>query len=476
MLQYCQVTATDPSVLAGGTIRMKKLGLVVSAVCISFGLSAISHAQVSKQQADQLRTTLTPFGGERAGNKDGSIPPWRGGIQFPPKSYKQPGQHHPDPFPSDEPLFVITAQNMAKYADHLSEGQKGLFKTYPETFKMPIYKSRRTASAPQWIYDNTYNNAMSASLVEGGNGIRNAIGGIPFPIAQNGLEAIWNHNTRWRGEYGIRRASEVAVQRDGDYSLITTQAEIDYNYYKRGMTPGELNNILIYYLSFTKAPARLAGGAVLAHETMNQVEEPRQAWGYNAGQRRVRKAPNLAYDTPVAAADGLRTIDETDMFNGSPDRYDWKLIGKKEVFIPYNNYRVGAPEVSYKQILLPGHINPEYTRYEKHRVWVVEANLKAGQRHIYHKRRFYIDEDSWGAAVIDQYDERGELWRVSMAYLKNYYELPGIWTSMDVFHDIQARRYHVQGMDNEERTTIDFSQVSPGARYFTPQELRRRGR
>jgi len=455
---------------------MKKSSILLAGLCISLGLTPLAQAKVSKQQADKLRSTLTPLGGERAGNSDGSIPEWRGGIQFPPSSYKQPGQHHPDPFPSDQPLFTVTAQNMAKYAKHLTEGQKALFKAYPDTYKMPIFKSRRTAATPQWIDDNTYNNALSATLVDGGYGIKDAIGGIPFPIPQSGLEVIWNHNTRWRGEYAVRRASEVAVQRDGDYSLITTQAEIDYNYYKQGMTVGDLDNVLIYYLSFTKAPARLAGGAVLAHETMNQLKEPRRAWGYNAGQRRVRKAPNLAYDTPVAAADGLRTIDETDMFNGSPDRYNWKLIGKQETFIPYNNYRVGSPEVTYKQLLQPGHLNPEYTRYEKHRVWVVEASLKEGKRHIYHKRRFYIDEDSWNAAVIDQYDERGELWRVSMAYLKNYYELPGVWTSMDVFHDVQARRYHVQGMDNEERSTIDFSKVSPGPRYFTPQELRRRGR
>ena len=455
---------------------MKKTSILLTSLCITLSLSSIVQAKVSKQEAEKLGTTLTPLGGEVAGNADGSIPEWRGGIQFPPNSYKQPGQHHPDPFPSDVPLFTVTAENMDKYSKFLSDGQKALFKAYPATFKMPIYKTRRTASAPQWIYDKTLKNATSAQLVEDGNGFTEAVGGTPFPIPQNGLEVLWNHNTRWRGEYGIRRASEVAVQRDGNYSLITTQAEVDHNYNKRGMTAQELNNVLFYYLSFTKAPARLAGGAVLAHDTLNQMTEPRRAWGYNAGQRRVRKAPNLAYDTPVAAADGLRTIDETDMFNGSPSRYNWKLIGKKEVFIPYNNYRVGSPEVSYEKLLLAGHLNTEYTRYEKHRVWIVEATLKSGQRHIYHKRRLHIDEDSWNAAVIDLYDERGELWRVSMAYLKNFYELPGVWTSMDVFHDIQARRYHVQGMDNEERTTIDFSQVSPGARYFTPQELRRRGR
>ena len=224
-----------------------------------------------------------------------------------------------------------------------------------------------------------------------------------------------------------------------------------------------------------KALAERAGGAVLVHETLDQVKEPRQAWGYNAGQRRVRRAPNLAYDTPIAAADGLRTADDTDMFNGAPDRYDWKLLGKKEIYIPYNNYKVSSPEVKYEELLKPGHLDPQYTRYELHRVWVVEGTLKPGARHIYSKRTLYLDEDSWSAAVVDQYDGRGELWRVSMAYLKNFYDLPYTWSALDVFHDLQARRYHVQNLDNEEPGTIDFTQAIPDDSYFKPSALRRRG-
>jgi hypothetical protein len=268
----------------------------------------------------------------------------------------------------------------------------------------------------------------------------------------------------------------VAVHKDGDYSLVTVQQDVLFNFYNPDSTIDDLNNILFYYLSFTKAPARLAGGAVLVHETIDQVEEARQAWGYNAGQRRVRRAPNLAYDTPIAAADGLRYADDTDMYNGAPDRYNWKLVGKKEIFIPYNNYDLSSSNLTYKEILKPGHLNPDFTRYEKHRVWVVEANLKEGARHVYQKRRFFIDEDTWGIAVADQYDSAGELWRISMAYLKNYYELPVTWTTLDVFHDIQARRYHVQGLDNEERGTVDFSLDTPNGQYFTPSALRRRGK
>lgn len=454
---------------------MKKTTWIAASVLALSTFCHSAYAAVSVAEAEKLKGELTPLGAERAGNgKD--IPPWRGGLTVPTLSYQQAGQHHPNPYPQDKPLFIITAANKDKYKQYLTPGQVALFETYPDTFKMPIYKTRRTAAAPEWIYENTYKNAIRSELTGNGAGLRYAYGGTPFPIAKTGLEAIWNHIARWRGSYLSRRSSEVAVHKDGDFSLVTVQQEVLFNYYNPEGSVEDLDNKLFYYLSFTKAPARLAGGAVLVHETIDQVDEPRQAWGYNAGQRRVRRAPNLAYDTPIAAADGLRYADDTDMYNGAPDRYTWKLVGKKEVYIPYNNYEVSSNNITYDELLQPGHLNPDFTRYEKHRVWIVEANLKDGARHVYKKRVFYIDEDSWGVAVADQYDSAGELWRVSMAYLKAYYELPVTWTTLDVFHDVKARRYHVQGLDNEERNTVDFSQALPGDQYFTPSALRRRGR
>ena len=438
-------------------------------------LAGNSMAAVAPQDAAKLGSSLTPLGAEKAGNAAGSIPPWSGGITQAPAGYKGSGTHHIDPFAGDKPLFTITRANLAQYRDQLTPGQVALFETYPDSFQMPVYPSRRSGSAPQWVYDNTAKNAVSAKLLDGGNGFADAYGGIPFPIPQNGVEALWNHIARYRGTYVVRRASEVAVQRNGAYSLVTSQQEALFKFYDPKGSYADLNNVLFYYLSFTRSPARLAGGAVLVHETLDQVKEPRQAWGYNAGQRRVRRAPNLAYDTPISAADGLRTADDTDMFNGAPDRYDWKLLGKREIYIPYNSYKLTSPEVKYKDLLQVGHLNPAYTRYELHRVWVVEGTLKTGARHIYSKRTLYLDEDSWQAAVVDQYDGRGELWRVSMAYLKNYYELPTTWSALDVFHDLQARRYHVQNLGNEEANTIDFSQPTADDGYFTPAALRRRG-
>lgn len=457
---------------------LKKFAWLGTAMAVSLA-AATSFAAVSADEAAKLKTTLMPLGGEKAGNAAGTIPAWSGGITKSPFANFKPGMHHPDPFASDKPLFTITAQNMNQYADQLSEGQKALFRTYPNTFKMMVYPSRRTAAAPQFVYDNTFKCATTGRVKDWG--IEGCIGGIPFPIpsgsnSEQALQVVWNHVIRFRGQYVVRKASEVAVQRNGSFSLVTSQQEVDFRYYNpQFKSLSQLNNILFYYYSFTTAPARLAGGAVLVHETLDQRKEQRQAWGYNAGQRRVRQAPNLSYDTPIAAADGLRTADDTDMYNGAPDKYQWKLIGKKEIYIPYNNYKVDDPKVSYKQLLMPGHPNPNFLRYELHRVWVVEGTLEAGQRHIYSKRRFYVDEDTWNIAIADQYDGRGDLWRVSMAYLKNYYEVPTVWTALDVFHDLQARRYHVQQLDNEESTILDFTQPSPGDEYFTPAALRRRG-
>lgn len=438
-------------------------------------LAGNSMAAVSPQDAAKLGSSLTPLGAEKVGNAAGTIPAWTGGITQAPAGYKGSGTHHIDPFAGDKPLFTITRANLAQYRDQLTPGQVALFETYPDSFQMPVYPSHRSGSAPQWVYANTAKNAVSAKLLDGGNGFADAFGGIPFPIPQNGVEALWNHIARYRGTYVVRRASEVAVQRNGSYSLVTSQQEALFKFYDPKGSYATLNNILFYYLSATRSPARLAGGAVLVHETLDQVKQPRQAWGYNAGQRRVRRAPNLAYDTPISAADGLRTADDTDMFNGAPDRYDWKLLGKREIYIPYNSYKLTSAQVKYKDLLQVGHLNPAYTRYELHRVWVVEGTLKTGARHIYSKRTLYLDEDSWQAAVVDQYDGRGELWRVSMAYLKNYYELPTTWSALDVFHDLQARRYHVQNLDNEEANTIDFSQPTADDGYFTPAQLRRRG-
>ncbi|CCQ11833.1 FIG002188: hypothetical protein [Pseudoalteromonas luteoviolacea B = ATCC 29581] len=452
---------------------LKKPTLIAAALIGLFSTPAVM-AKISAQEAARLGKDLTPIGAEMAGNADGSIPAWTGGITKPVDGYK-PGMHHPDPFADDKVLFTITAQNVNDYQQYLSPGQIALFKAYPDTFKMDVYPTRRSASNPQFVYDATNKYATTAELIQDGNGIKGTAIGIPFPIPANGLEAIWNHLLRYRGLSIARFGGQAMPTESGDYNVIGFDEQLLVKYSEPTATPTALEseNILFKFKQAVTEPARLAGTALLVHETMDQVKTPRQAWTYNTGQRRVRRAPNVAYDAPGTASDSLRTTDDFDMFNGSPDRYTWTLKGKQEMYIPYNSYKLHSDKLKYEDIIKPGHINPEHVRYEKHRVWVVEANLKDGTRHIYKKRVFFIDEDSWQIHVADSYDNRDQLYRVAMAHGLNYYEAMTHWSTLDVYHDLNSRRYLAIGLDNEE-SMYDFSQ-SFQDNEFTPNALRREG-
>lgn len=450
----------------------------ITVVSLAISLAIASGATLAKVSADQVATLsgkLTPMGAERAGNKDGSIPEWTGGITTPPAGYT-PGDHHPDPYSGDKIEYTVTAQNMGEYKDILTPGQIKLFETYPDTYKMNVYKTHRSASYPEHVYKATIDNAGRSELVENGNGITDAAIGVPFPIPANGTEAIWNHIVRYRGESATRHGGQAAPTANGNYTYVGFREEMLLPYGMKDAVPAELqkNNILFKFKQKVSEPARLAGTALLVHETMDQIKTPRQAWTYNTGQRRVRRAPNVAYDAPGTASDGLRTTDDFDMFNGAPDRYTWTLKGKQELLIPYNDYRLHSDSLKYDDIVHAGHINPEHVRYEKHRVWVVEANLRDNTRHTYKKRVFFIDEDSWQIAVTDIYDNRDELYRVGVAHGINYYEVPTQWSTLEVFHDIQSRRYIAIGLDNET-SMYDFSKPLKD-KSFTPSALRREGK
>ncbi len=436
-------------------------------------LSGPAGAVAGESDAAKLGKELTPLGAEAAGNADASIPAWAGGLTTPPAGY-QVGQHHPDPFAADQPKFTITAANAGQYDGRLSAGHLALLKAYP-TYKLVVYPTRRSASYPQRVYEATRQNATTAKLISGGNGISGAIVGIPFPVPQNGLHVVWNFLTRYRGVAAVRHIDQAAVERGGGYQLVKFEDEFLFNYARADITPQELeaSNTLVFFKQATTAPARLAGSILIAQETLDQVKEPRRAWVYNAGRRRVTRAPNVAYDNPGTNADGQRTTDQFDMFNGAPDRYEWTLLGKKEMIVPYNSYRLHSDKVKYSEVLKPHHINQDLARYELHRVWVVEGKLKTGTSHLYPRRTFYIDEDSWQILSADQYDRRGEMWRVSEAHCINYYDAQTFWSTLEVHDDLQNGRYLAVGLDNENKM-YDFAVKRTPADY-TPESLRREG-
>jgi len=446
-------------------------GTMASILVITVSLPV--SAEMAADEVARLGVDLTPLGGEKAGNAAGTIPAWDGGLTQAPSGYTD-GGYYVDPYAGDGITVTITSGNMGEHADNLTEGHKALLKTYPDTFKMNVYPTHRSAAAPQHIYDATKQIAGSAKLTDDGNGVTNAIVGIPFPIPSNGLEAIWNHILRWRASFAERKIAQAVPTRGGAYTLVQFSDQFDLRYNREGMTTAELKNIVLYFKQEVKAPARLAGGILLVHETLDQKAEKRKAWLYNPGQRRVRRAPNVAFDNPGTASDGMRTNDQFDMFNGSPQRYNWQLVGKKEIYVPYNNYKLQDPSVKYKDILKPLHINPEFPRYELHRVWVVDATLKEGSRHLYKRRTFYIDEDSWQILAVDQYDNRDQLWRVSEGFAINHYNVPNLWTTLEVHTDLQAGRYVAIGLTNESEPYNFNAKLSSSD--FTPAALRRAGK
>lgn len=440
--------------------------------CALYLACVVSHAAVSESEAAKLGSSLTPVGAVKAASA--TIPGWSGGLTRAPSGYKA-GDKLVNPFPEDKPRFVITAENYKKYAANLTEGQKAMFGKYPETYKMPVYETRRTGAYPQKIYEATRKNASVTELLDGGNGMKSYVEGIPFPIPQNGLEVIWNHLVRYRGGSLRRTVGQATPQVNGDYTMVRFQDEFTFRDKLKDFDPKKDTNVLFYFKQDVISPSRLAGNVLLVHETLDQIKEPRKAWVYNAGQRRVRRAPQVAYDGPGTASDGLRTADNFDMFNGSPDRYNWKLVGKKEMYIPYNSYKLESGDLKYDDIIKAGHINQDLARYELHRVWQVEATLKKGSRHVYAKRVFYIDEDTWQASHIDHYDGRGQLWRVAEAHNVMFYEKLVPSYGVEALYDLNSGRYIVLGLDNEETNAVEFG-FERTQRDYTPAALRRSGR
>ncbi|MEE4217600.1 MAG: DUF1329 domain-containing protein [Xanthomonadales bacterium] len=432
-----------------------------------------AFAGAQPDQIHRLSEDLTPMGSERAGNAAGTIPEWTGGITEPPANYS-PGDHHPNPWPEDKPLYRITGANYQEYAEQLSPGQMATFAKYPDTYYMDVYQSRRSTSFPEHIYEMTAKNGATAKLADNGEGVLDAAEGFPFPFPENAYELMWNHKLKYKGTGGVRYNNQVAPTTDGNFTTTVIREELLGLYYKRGVTIEEINNILLYFFQEIESPARLAGNILLVHETLNQTALPRQAWIYNPGQRRVRRAPNVAYDNPGTGSDGLRTNDMTDMFNGAMDRFDWEMVGKKEMLVPYNSYGAHAEGITNDEFVMPGHLNPALMRYELHRVWVVDATLKEGVRHINARRTFYLDEDSYQIVLIDHYDGRGQLWRASECHSVNYYEVPTLWSTIEAHYDLQSGRYVAQGFDNTMAVNTFNVELNPS--QFTPAALRTRGR
>ncbi len=431
----------------------------------------VALAAVSADEAAKLKTTLTPLGAERGANKDGTIPPWDGGATKAAAGYKA-GDARPDPFAADKPLLSINAKNMDQHAAKLSDGVKALMKKYPD-FRIDVYPTRRSAAAPQWVYDNTFKNATRAKLVDGGHGTENAYGGTPFPIPKDAYEVFQNHRLAWIGTHIQTPIRVWVVTADGKRAMASGGMQ---SFSKPYYNPeGSLEKFDGYYSLGKFAatePGSKSGEAILALEGMSAAQ-PRGLWQYLVGQRRVRKAPSVAYDTPDSVTSGLGLFDEAFNLFGPIDKHELKLIGKKELYIPYNNNRASSAKVA--DLVTPNTLNPALVRWELHRVWEVEATLAAGKRHVVPKRKYYIDEDSWQIILFDGWDAKGELWRTNYTLTLLAPDIPAIvgnvvWGG----YDLQTGAYFMNMAFNE--LPAQYKTVPPIARaFFTAEELANEG-
>jgi hypothetical protein len=403
-----------------------------------------AQAGVSADEAARLKTTLTPLGGEKAGNAAGTIPAWTGGYATPIPGDK-PGGKRGDPFKGEKPLYSVTAANMAQHADKLSEGVKAMLRKYPNSYRLDVYPTHRTAVAPNWVYENTFKNATRARL-EGDN-LVGAYGGIPFPIPKNGIEAMWNHKLVWRGSSWEVDMNQYQVTADGKV-VLTTSGKIRQGmpYYFEDGSPEKFAG---YYWTINLAndgPPIRAGEMIVGREHVDPGKS--SAYVYLAGQRRVRKLPNACCDTPTPASAGLMSFDEISVWTGKTDLFDWKLAGKKEILVPYHQNRL--LQVKDADIVKGQHLNPDHVRWELHRVWVVEAALKAGQRHQAPKGVYYLDEDTWQAMLGDRWDANGQLWKTTWNFNYLMPDFPGTVQQTFGFYDLLSGQAYISNVLNDK--------------------------
>lgn len=440
--------------------------------------TAICTAQAASQGAEALGTKLTPLGGEIAASSSGEIPAWAApGPQGSGWSYGQVrGEHWK--FKGDKPLYSIDTGNVAQHASKLSPAQLELFKKIPG-YRMDVYPTRRTCGVPEFVAENTRQNVGFAKLDASGLALEEAhLPGAPFPMPSNGAEVMWNMKMRYRG-VGVeipKSISGISPRKGGEWLRQSTDTFFFTPWGKKGSTlfssVGRLENATFFnYLK----PAALAGQSAVQTAVAG---EQATTFYYFPGQRRVRRMPSYSYDAPQIGLDNQYTVDEGNVFFGTMDRFDWKLVGKQELLVPYNAF--GAYDTAAKVETFAGNdsLAPQSRRYELHRVWVVDANVRQGMRHQAPKRMFYIDEDSWNPLLAVDYDKQGQIWKVREGFSIPVYETGTCDVQAQVQYNLVDGRYLFDmtsigaGKNDIRWLTEDGSSPRLKRDFFTSDNLR----
>lgn len=415
-----------------------KTKFMVFAIAVAASAQAI--AAVGAEEAKQLGATLTKFGAVKAGNAEGTIPEYTGGQTKAPADFKAGSGFWADPYKDEKPILRIDGKNWQQHADKLSEGQKELLKKHP-SFYMDIYPSHRSAAFPEKFLNNTVRNATGCQTAKDGLAVEEACrGGLPFPIPKTGYEVMWNQQLRYKLDTTTKSSRSWVVDANGKVVMTSQQQTFEETPYYHDNLDGRDPKLYWRTHSITQAPIRKAGEATGLIDFLDPTEKPRRAWSYTPGQRRIKLAPEFAYDTPVASMGGVTLFDELFVFSGQMDRFDFKLVGKKEMYIPYNAYKLYFT-CGVEEQFMEKHPNPACWRWELHRVWVVEATLKPGVRHVYNKRIYYFDEDTYGAGLYDAFDQNGQLYRSIFNSMVQLYDAQAPYTVKNVVYDFNKGMY-----------------------------------
>lgn len=460
-----RISRVDPSRIAavafGAALALTSL--------MPIGASAKVAASVAATLGGEK---LTCNGGEKLGTQTG-VAAWTGKFDGSWPGVTHKSGYEPGPYANEKPLFTITAANAAQYADKLSDGEKALLSKYPKSYRMNVYPSHRDFADNARTCERAKKNAATAELVDDGKGVSGVAGAIPFPFPANGLEAVWNVGNAGRmySEHAIFDIADVYANGTIGWGRQELKVLVDNN--DPAKQPLYSERIAAHFYARSLLPERDRGTVAVGFQPNNYTDSSTQSWQYQPGTRRVRQAPEVGFDYPVPPS-GARTSDDDHGFNGSPERYDWKLIGKKELYIPYANFRINDPALKYSTLITPQTMNPDYIRYELHRVWVIEGTLKKGYRHVYAKRRLYADEDTWLVSTADNYDGRGQLWRVPL--ITYHYSQEGhAWhRGVSIYHDLLAGSYEADYLVNESQHWWEIDHPI-SASQFTPSAAARSG-
>jgi hypothetical protein len=375
---------------------------------------------------------------------------------------------------ADGHAYTIDASNVSQYADMLSEGEMKMFEAYPDTYSINV----GPAVACSLPADVAARSMSNGTMINNNEGIEVANSGqVPFPNPTDAQHWIWNARMMAGTQSNILRFQTISnVDSSGNITVGEQETNIIFPAHEKNVGKYE-DGLFALFMQKNNSPARVKGVTVLVHDYIDSYQNPRRAWSYSPATRRVRRAPDITYDTLVNASP-LIVVDQYGTFNGAQDKYNWELKGTKKMVVAGVSNALGNNplEVTHGT----GHLNSEYVHYEEKEVAVIHATLKDGQRHLYASRTFYVTTDSYYIVSQDIYDGKGNLMRHSINPLTT--EVSGLGgdctISAEATFDFATRQYAVNNMLGSAINSQPavYNGPSKDLSFYTPDGLRRYAR